>query len=104
MLVRRMYIAQSYAEFLPYALVTAGWCESHADHPDGTEDRGAGAAGGIGAGFHMMKDSSISWAAEFRILRLGAGLRRTGVSGMTTIALTTSLFWRSGPKADWFGR
>ncbi len=103
-LTRRAYFKQGNKEVLPYVLLALGWSESHADHPDGTEDRGAGAAGAIGGGFHRIKDGPISWGFEARLLRVGAGLRRTGVSGMTVFALTTSLCWRAGAGEDFFGR
>ena len=104
MLTRRFYFTQRNKKVLPYVLLGLGWSESHADLPGGGEDRGAGAAGGIGGGFHKIKDGPISWGVEARLMRAGAGLRHAGVSGMTVFAVTTSLCWRSVPGEDYFGR
>lgn len=103
-LARRFYWKQGNREVLPYLLVAFGWSESHGDLPDGTDDRGAGPAGGLGAGFHWLKDGPLSWGVEARLLRAAAGLRKAGVSGMTVFAVTTSLSWRAGPASDPFAR
>ena len=102
--VGRAYLSGRFQEVLPYALFGLGYSETHADLAAGGTDRGSGPTFSLGGGFHRVRDSHLSWGGEARLMRLASGLPRLGLGGVTLLALTVSVAWRTDPAANPFER
>ena len=92
------------SEMFPYLLFGMGYAMSRADIAAGGDSKGSGFAWCLGGGVEYPVGAGFSVGGELKMERLGSGIPRLGMTGVTAIAALLRLNHWFGQSEDPFAR